>query len=96
MVGIYIEPEKTKGGLILSTGAIKESVWQGTVGLVLKKRKTAFNDEPETGTYFHGYDVNVGNWVVFRSGDARASGSMAWIAAWSRTRCSTWWSTTVT
>ncbi|WOH52347.1 hypothetical protein [Bradyrhizobium sp. sBnM-33] len=47
MVGIYIEPEKTKGGLILSTGAIKESVWQGTVGLVLKKRKTAFNDEPK-------------------------------------------------
>ncbi|NOJ41541.1 hypothetical protein HCN50_00520 [Bradyrhizobium sp. WSM 1744] len=43
-----------QGGLILSTGAIKESVWHGTVDLVLKKGETAFKDEPETGTYFHG------------------------------------------
>ena len=71
LVGIYIEPEKTKGGIILSTGTIKESVWQGTVGVVLKKGGTAFKDDPQTGTYFHGQDVNVGDWVVFRPGDAR-------------------------
>jgi co-chaperonin GroES (HSP10) len=71
LVGIYIEPETTKGGIILSAGRVKESVWQGTVGLVLKKGNTAFKDEPETGTHFHGQDVEVGDWVVFRPGDAR-------------------------
>jgi co-chaperonin GroES (HSP10) len=71
LVGIYIEPEKTKGGIILAPASIKESIWQGTVGLVLKKGNTAFKDEPETGTYFHGQDVDVGDWVVFRPGDAR-------------------------
>ena len=71
LVGIYIEPEKTSGGIILSTGTIKESVWQGTVGLVLKKGPQAFVDEPETKTYFHDQNVNVGDWVVFRPGDAK-------------------------
>jgi co-chaperonin GroES (HSP10) len=71
LVGIYIEPEKTKGGIILSHGTVKESVWQGTVGLVLKKSNTAFKDETETATFFHGQDVEVGDWVVFRPGDAR-------------------------
>jgi co-chaperonin GroES (HSP10) len=63
LVGIYIEPEKTKGGIILSANVVKV-VWQGTVGLVLKKGNTAFKDEPETGTFFHGQDVQVGDWVV--------------------------------
>jgi co-chaperonin GroES (HSP10) len=71
LVGIYIEPEKTKGGIILSANVVKESVWQGTAGLVLAKENTAFKDEPETGTFFHGQDVEVNDWVVFRPGDAR-------------------------
>ncbi|WP_027584598.1 co-chaperone GroES family protein [Bradyrhizobium sp. Ai1a-2] len=71
LVGIYIEPEMTKGGIILSAGRVKESVWQGSVGLVLKKGNTAFKDEPESGTYFHGQDAQIGEWVVFRPGDAR-------------------------
>jgi co-chaperonin GroES (HSP10) len=71
LVGIYIEPERTAGGIILSAGRVKESVWQGTVGLVLKKGNTAFKDEPETGNYFYGQNVKVGDWVVFRPGDAR-------------------------
>lgn len=71
LVGIYIEPEKTKGGLYIATSTKKESVWQGTVGLVLKKGVTAFKDEPQTGTYFHNQNVKVGDWVVFRPGDAR-------------------------
>lgn len=71
LVGIYIEPEKTKGGLFLATSTVKESVFQGVVGLVLKKGVTAFRDEPESNTYFHSQDVKVGEWVVFRTGDAR-------------------------
>ncbi|MCA6108110.1 co-chaperone GroES family protein [Bradyrhizobium cenepequi] len=69
LVAIYIEPRKTAGGIILSDSTIKESIWQGTVGLVLKKGKTAFKDDANTD--FHGQDVKPGEWVVFRPGDAR-------------------------
>jgi len=71
LVGIYIAPEKTQGGIIRATQTIKEDVWQGVVGLVLKKGETSFKDEPETKTFFHGQNVEVGDWVVFRPGDAK-------------------------
>lgn len=71
LVGIYIEPEKTSGGIILTNSTVKESVWQGTVGVVLKKGNTAFVDEPATNTYFHGQNVEPGDWIVYRPGDAR-------------------------
>lgn len=71
LVAIYIAPEKTKGNIIRPGQTIKEDVWQGTVGLVVKKGRTAFKDEPETKNYFHGQDVAVGDWVVFRPGDAK-------------------------
>lgn len=71
LVAIYIAPEKTQGGIIRATQTIKEDIWQGVVGLVLKKGATAFKDEPETKTLFHGQDVALGDWVVFRPGDAR-------------------------
>lgn len=71
LVAVYVAPEKTKGGIIRSTGALKEDIWQGTVGLVVKKGKTAFKDEPDSKNYFHGQDVAIGDWVVFRPGDAK-------------------------
>lgn len=67
LLGIYIAPEKTKGGLYRAPVSIAEDVWQGTVGLVLKKGPLAFKDD-ET-TKFHGQDVNEGDWVLFRPGD---------------------------
>jgi hypothetical protein len=42
---------------------------QGQVGLVLKKGEMAFKDDD--ATKFHGQDVQVGEWVVFRPGDAK-------------------------
>jgi co-chaperonin GroES (HSP10) len=71
LVAIYIAPEKTAGGIIRATQTIKEDVFQGTVGLVLKKGKTAFRDEPQTHNYFHDQDIEIGDWVVFRPGDAK-------------------------
>lgn len=71
LVGIYIAPEKTKGGLLRATQTIAEDVWQGTVGLVLKKGKLSFQDDEASKTYFHGEDVEIGEWVVFRPGDAK-------------------------
>lgn len=71
LVAIYIAPEKTKGGLFRAPETIKEDVYQGTVGLVLKKGGMAFKDDDASKTYFHGQDVKLGDWVVFRPGDAR-------------------------
>lgn len=71
LVAIYIAPEKTKGGIIRATQTIAEDIYQGTVGLVLKKAAIAFKDDEATKTYFHGQDVKVGDWVVFRPGDAK-------------------------
>ena len=51
LVGIYIRPEKTAGGIIRPTINKQEDVWQGKVGLVLKWGPDAFID-PETGKPF--------------------------------------------
>lgn len=69
LVGIYIAPEKTKGGIIRVNDTVKEDVWQGVVGLVLKKGNLAFKDDEFNK--FHQQDVKVGEWVTFRPGDAK-------------------------
>lgn len=70
LVGIYIEPSK-RGNLYLAKETLKESVFQGTVGLVLKLGKQAFKDDPENKVVFHGQHVKEGDWVAFRAGDAK-------------------------
>jgi hypothetical protein len=70
LVGIYIEPSK-KGNLWLGKETLKESVYQGTVGLVLKCGTQAFKDDPENKLYFHGDKANEGDYVAFRAGDAK-------------------------
>lgn len=69
LVAIYISPQKTKGGIILTDNSKREDVYQGSVGLVLKKGKLAFRDDDQTK--FHGQDVQPGEWVVFTPGDAK-------------------------
>jgi co-chaperonin GroES (HSP10) len=71
LVAIYVAPEKTSGGIIRPTSQLKEDVWQGQVGLVLKKGAAAFEDDPRVNVYFYGQNAQVGEWVVFRPGDAR-------------------------
>ena len=70
LVGIYIEPSK-KGNLFLAKETLKESVFQGTVGLILKLGKQAFKDDPDNKVFFHNQVAKEGDWVVFRSGDAK-------------------------
>lgn len=70
LVGIYIEPDH-KGGLFLAKETLKESVYQGTVGLVLKMGSQAFKDDPDNKISFHGEIAAVGDYVVFRAGDAK-------------------------
>ena len=70
LVGIYIEPAK-RGSLYLAKDTLKESVYQGVVGLVMKLGKQAFEDDPDNKVFFHGQKAVVGQWVAFRSGDAK-------------------------
>lgn len=70
LVGIYIEPSR-KGSIFLAKDTLKESVFQGTVGVVLKMGKSAFKDDPDNKVYFHGQVAKEGDWVAFRAGDAK-------------------------
>jgi co-chaperonin GroES (HSP10) len=67
LVGIYIRPEVTKGGIIRPGQNIDEDEYQGKVGLVLKTGPTAFLSNETTD--FMGQTVNVGDWIVYRVGD---------------------------
>lgn len=70
LVGIYIEPAK-RGNLFLAKDTLKESVYQGVVGLVLKLGKQAFKDDPDNKVFFHGQSAKEGDWIAFRAGDAK-------------------------
>ena len=67
LVGIFMRPEKTKGGIIRPDANKEEDVWQGKVGLVLKLGPTAFIN-PDDGSMYEQF-VDVGDWVVFKVGD---------------------------
>ena len=65
LVALYIRPQKTKSGIILSDSTRDEDRWQGKAGLILKLGPTAYCDED--GNKFR--DINEGDWVVFRPSD---------------------------
>lgn len=68
LVCVYVEPEKTKGGIIRIDTNIEEARWQGKVALILKKGETAFKYD---GAYpWEGPKPDVGDWVLFRTADA--------------------------
>lgn len=70
LVGVYIRPEKTAGGIIRPDSNVGEDEWQGICGLVLKKGPTAFVDDEYTK--YDGQDIAVGDWIVFTVGDAKS------------------------
>lgn len=67
LIGIYFRPEKTKGGIIQIAKTIEEDAYQGKAGLVLKWGPNAFMGED--GELYE-QRVNVGEWCVFKVGDA--------------------------
>lgn len=68
LVGIYMRPEKTKGGIIRPDTNKEEDVYQGKVGLVLKWGPDAFLDEE--GVVYE-QAVHPGEWGVFFIGDGK-------------------------
>ena len=67
LVGVYIRPEITKGGILLTPQTRDEDRYQGKAGLVLKKGPLAFVDDDNNK--FHGQNVDVGDWVFYRVSD---------------------------
>ena len=70
LVGTYIAPDKTTGGVHLPDSYLMESLYQGNVGLVLKKGPWAFQNDDHLNIDWKGQDVDVGQWVMFRYSDA--------------------------
>lgn len=71
LVGIYIRPDKTKGGIYLTDRIRDEDIYQGKVGLVLKLGPTAFVDDDRRN--FHPDSVpEVGDWVLYGANEGRA------------------------
>lgn len=67
LVAVYIRPEKTKSGIILSDKTRDEDRFQSKVGLIVKKGPSAFIDDE--GKWFSGLDMKEGDWIVFRPSD---------------------------
>jgi co-chaperonin GroES (HSP10) len=67
LVAVYVRPQKTKSGIILTDKTTDEDRYQSKVGLVLKKGSSAFNDN--TGEWFNGVEINESDWIVFRPSD---------------------------
>jgi co-chaperonin GroES (HSP10) len=67
LVAVYIRPEKTKSGLFLSDKARDEDRYQSKVGLIIKKGADAFVDD--SGKWFKGVKLDVGDWIYFRPSD---------------------------
>jgi len=59
LVAIYIRPEKTAGGILITPNIREEDKWQGKIGLVLKKGPIACMED----------GIEVNDWVVFRPSD---------------------------
>lgn len=68
LVGTYIRPNKTKGGIIRPDVNVQEDTYQGKVGLVLKLGPDCFVDDDYTK--FNGQKADVGEWCVYKVGDA--------------------------
>lgn len=67
LIGIYVRPKVTKGGILLTDAHVDEDKFQSKIGLVLKMGTSAFNDPK--GRWFNGVHVREGDWVVYRCSD---------------------------
>ena len=67
LVATYIQPDKTKGGILLPDNSLAEDRFQGKCALVLKMGPLAFKDDKVAK--FGGVKVEVGDWIVVRPSD---------------------------
>ena len=69
LLGVYVPPAESKsaGGVLIVNQTREEYEYQGKACLVLKKGPIAFKDDDKFS--FHGFDPQVGDWVVIRPSD---------------------------
>ena len=68
LLAAFVRPSVTRGGIIRPNENVEEDVWQGKVGYVLKLGPDAFVDDGDMS--FNGQYADLGDWVVFKTGDA--------------------------
>jgi len=66
LLAVYLRPEKTKSGLILTQGHLDEDRYQSKVGLLIKRGPLAFEQD---GNWFTGMTFNDHDWLIFRPSD---------------------------
>jgi co-chaperonin GroES (HSP10) len=67
LVAVYIRPEMTKGGILLSEKATSEDRYQSKVGLVVRMGPEAFVDDSQK--WFRNFKVGLHDWIVYRPSD---------------------------
>ena len=68
IVGTYIRPEQTKGGIFIPDRTLTEDRFQGKVGLVLKLGEFCFEDDAKAK--WGSFKPAVGDWVIYRASDS--------------------------
>jgi co-chaperonin GroES (HSP10) len=73
LLAIYQRPEKTAGGIILTHNSLKEDIYQGKVGLVVKIGDAcSFDSVDAYSDMVFKLDVRLHDWVVVRPSDTWA------------------------
>lgn len=67
LVAIYMRPQKTKSGIILTDQTVDEDRYQSKVGLVVGMGPSAFDEDYKAKFGDTVYELN--DWVVFRPSD---------------------------
>lgn len=70
LLGLYVRPEKTKSGIILSDNTRAEEKYQGKAAVVLALGPSAYVDDDNFR--FLGQKLEVGDWCVLHVTDGRA------------------------
>ena len=66
LLAVYLRPEKTKSGLILTANHLDEDKYQSKVGLLIKRGPLAFEQD---GNWFTGVTFQDHDWLIFRPSD---------------------------
>jgi len=66
LLAVYLRPEKTKSGLILTANHLDEDRYQSKVGLLVKRGPLAFEQD---GNWFTGVTFQDHDWLIFRPSD---------------------------
>lgn len=67
LLGIYMRPGVTAGGVLLPDKTIDEDKFQGKVGVVLKLGPLAFQNDARND--FKGQTIKEGDWLLYRVSD---------------------------